>query len=102
VPEFEEASSARTVWAPLVEPGTVNEALNEPVGVVEIDRGEVVRAVPSYLTVIVEDPVKPVPETVTVEPMMPFVELRVIAEMMLKLEDAEFDDESVASTVWAP
>ena len=100
--EFEEASSARTLWAPFVEAGTVNEALNEPVGVVEIDTGEVVRVVPSYLMVIVEDPAKPVPETVTVEPMMPFDELRVIAEMMLKLEDAEFDDESVASIVWAP
>ncbi len=96
---FAKVSSARTVFAPFVDAGMLNVAVNEPVAVEVIAPGEVMTMVPSYFTVIVDDAAKPVPEIIIVEPTVPLDELSVIEETMLKLEVAELEDASVATTV---
>ncbi len=96
---FADVSSARTVFPPFVDAGMLNVALNEPVTVEVTTPGVVTTIVPSYFTVIVDDAAKPVPEIVIVEPTVPLDELSVIEETMLKLEVAELEDASVATTV---
>ncbi len=44
---------------------------------------------PSYFTVIVDEPAKPVPDTVTVEPTIPLVGLNVIEALTVKVAVAE-------------
>lgn len=62
----------------------VRLAVNEPVGVVEIDEGEVVSETPSNFTdVIVDDGEKPVPETEMTSPTDPEVSLRVMRALLL-------------------
>ncbi len=101
VAEFADESSARTVFAPFVDAGMLNVAVNEPAAVEVTEPGDVMTTVPSYFTVMVDEAAKPVPEIVIVEPTVPLDELNVIEETMLKLEVAELEDASVAMTVCA-
>jgi len=99
---FEEESVAVMVCAPLVElVGTLKLALNEPSLVVVMEVGVVGWAVPSYLMVMVDDPAKPVPETVTLVPVMPLTGLRTTDGWTVKTACPEWE-ESVAVTVWDP
>ena len=77
-------------------------ALKDPIVEEATVVGEVVTIVPSYLMVIVEEAAKPVPDTVIVVPTAPPVGLRVIDALTENCVDADFDDASVAVTVWAP
>ncbi len=88
-----------TEWAPVVEAGIVNVALNAPAVDVVTVAGEVVTVVPSYLMVMVEEAAKPVPVTVMVAPTLPLAGLSVMEEIMLKVAVAEWEDASVAVTV---
>ena len=67
-----------TVWGPRDEVGITKVALKVPVAVEVTVAGEVVCVTPSNLTVIVEVPAKPVPDTVTVPPTMLLGGLRLI------------------------
>src|SRR6266571_7105376 len=96
--EFENASVAVTAWAPFVETGTVNVALNEPVALVL----ELPMIVASNVTVIDEDPAKPAPLTVNEEPAWPPVGLNVIDAITVIEAVAVWEDASVAVTEWAP
>lgn len=72
-------SVAATVCDPAGEDGTVNVAVKEPEADVTREVGEVVSAVPSYVTdVIVEEVVNPVPVTVITSPTWPDVSLSVM------------------------
>ena len=62
-------SDIRTVCAPVTDAGTIKIVEKEPA---ELDV-VVVTVEPSYLTVIVDDPVVPLPDTVTVLPTAPVV-----------------------------
>ncbi len=73
--------------------------LKDPAEDVVIVVGEVAMVAPSYFIVMVEEAAKPVPDTVTVEPTIPLVELSVIEAMMLNAAVAECEDASVAVTV---
>ncbi len=64
-------------------------AMNEPEAEVVTAEGDVVCSVPSYFMVIVEEPAKPVPDTVTVEPTIPLVGLNVIEAVTVKEAVAE-------------
>jgi len=88
-----------TEWAPVVEAGIVNVALNAPAVDVVTVAGEVVTVVPSYLMVMVEEAAKPVPVTVMVAPTLPLAGLSVMEEIMLKVAVAEWEDASVTVTV---
>ncbi len=77
----------------------VNEAAKEPIVEEVIEVGDVVNVVPSYWTVMVDEAAKPVPETVTVVLTLPLDELSAIEESILKVDDAEFDDESIVKTL---
>ena len=80
VPVCDEPSVAVTVWAPFAEvPGTVNVAVNEPRLLLVTVVGVVGCVAPSYLMMIVEEAAKPVPDTVTVVPPIPFEGLSEIA-----------------------
>lgn len=61
--------------------------------------GEVACAAPSYLTVIVEEAAKPEPETVTVEPTLPLVGFRAMADVTMNAAESVFELASVAVTV---
>ncbi len=74
-------------------------ALNEPTVEVATVAGEVVCVTPSYFMVIVDEPAKPVPDTVTVEPTIPLVGFNVIEALTVKEAVAEWEDTSVAVTV---
>jgi len=54
---------------------------------------------PSNLAVIVLEPPKPVPDTVTVEPTLPLIGDRAIDGVTLKVAEAVLELESVADTV---
>jgi hypothetical protein len=101
-PVLPRASTAITVWAPIVEVGTAKVALKVPVEEDVTVVGEVVWATPSYLIVIVEEAAKPVPETVTVPPTMVLVGLRVTDALTVYVAEPVWADTSVAVTVWAP
>jgi len=88
-----------TEWAPVVEAGIVNVALNAPAVDVVTVAGEVVTVVPSYLMVMVEEAAKPVPVTVMVAPTLPLAGLSVMEEIMLKVAVAEWEEASVTVTV---
>jgi hypothetical protein len=89
-----------TVWRPAVEAGTVKVApVKEPVLPVLVVPPRVTDT-PSNLAVIVLEPPKPVPDTVTVEPTLPLVGDRVIDGVTLKVAEAVLELESVADTVW--
>ncbi len=72
-----------------MEAGTVKDAESEPVLEVATVAGEVVCVTPSYFMVIVEEPAKPVPDTVTVEPTIPLVGFNVIEALTVKEAVAE-------------
>jgi hypothetical protein len=86
VPVCDDASVAVTVWAPFVEvPGTVKVAVNEPRLLLVTVVGVVGCVAPSYLILIVEEEAKPVPDTVTLVPPIPFAGLREIAGVTVKV-----------------
>lgn len=95
-------SVARMVLGPAAELGIVKVVPNEPDEDVDTVEGEVVCAVPSYSIVIVAEPMKPVPVTVTTEPTLPLVELRAIEEETTNNEVAMLELASVAWIVFAP
>ncbi len=99
---FPRASTDVTEWAPVVEAGTVNVALNDPAEEDVTVVGVVDCVTPSYFTVIMDEPAKPVPETVTVEPTMPLVGFRLIEALIVKIAEPVCADTSVAATVCAP
>ena len=72
-----------------MEAGTVKDAENKPVLEVATVAGEVACVTPSYFTVIVEEPAKPVPDTVTVEPTIPLVGFNVTEAVTVKEAEAE-------------
>ena len=74
-------------------------ALKDPIVEEATVVGDVATIVPSYLTVIVEEAAKPVPDTVIVVPTAPPVGLRVMEALTENVADAEFEDASVAVTV---
>ncbi len=86
---FPRASVAVTVCEPRDEEGTVKVALKVPVVDEVIVPGEVVWVTPSYLTVIVEEAAKPVPDTVTVAPTMLLAGDRVIEAVTVNEAEAE-------------
>ncbi len=67
----------------------MKDAENEPVLLLVTVTGEVVCVTPSYFMVIVEEPAKPVPDTVTVEPTIPLVGFNVIEAVTVKEAVAE-------------
>ncbi len=71
-------------------------ALNEPTVEVATVEGDVVCVTPSYFIVIVDEPAKPVPDTVTVEPTIPLVGFNVIEELTVKVAVGELEEASVA------
>ncbi len=77
-------------------------ALNEPMLEEATDVGDVVCVVPSYFMVMVEEAAKPVPDTVTVEPTIVLVGLRLVAALTVKMLEAVCGDTSVAVTLCAP
>jgi hypothetical protein len=96
------ASVIVTVLAPVVEAGTVNVALvNEPVLLVLVVPLRVT-GTPSKVAVIVLEPAKPVPDTVTVEPTFPLVGLSVMAGITVNEADPDLELASVIMTVLAP
>ena len=72
--ECEKASVAVTVWGPPVPAGTVSDAVNAPIVLVL----ELPIAMASKVTVIAEEPEKPVPVTVNDEPTMPLAGVKVM------------------------
>ena len=98
--EWEEASVARTVFAPVEEDGTVNvvPAGMSPVPVVVT----VVCINPLNLIVVAELAANPEPVTATVVPVGPVVGLIEIEGDIEKVADFVLVKESVAVTVWAP
>jgi hypothetical protein len=99
---FPPASTTVKVWEPIGAVGTVRMALNEP----DVDEvtivGNVATAVPSNLTVMAEDDAKPLPETVTFEPVMLLVGLTLMDELMVNVADELSDDASMAWTRCTP
>ena len=65
--------------------GIVKVALNEPPLEVVIVLGDVGWVVPSYLMLILDDPAKPVPTTVTVAPPTPLLELSAMEGVTVKI-----------------
>jgi hypothetical protein len=65
------ASVALTVLSPVVDGGTVNRAVNEPIVFVVTVAGEVDTAVPANVIVMAELAAKPWPDTVTDVPLGP-------------------------------
>ena len=83
----------------MVELGTLNVAVKEPVAVVVIVAGEVVTVAPLNLIVTVDVPEKPVPVTVTVDPTVPLAGLRESVVFMVNVAEPESDWVSAAVTV---
>ena len=85
------------VWAPEVDAGTVNVADKPPVEVVvEVLN---VTVVPPNVAVTECEPSKPVPVTVTVEPTLPVVGLKLIEEVIVNVAEAVLVLPSVAEIV---
>lgn len=72
--ECEKASVAVTVWGPPVPAGTVSDVVNAPTVLVL----ELPIAMASNVTVIAEEPEKPVPVRVNDEPTVPLAGVKVI------------------------
>ncbi len=89
------ASVAVTVWAPNIEAGTVNDEVNRP----EASVPTVATVEELNVSVTVDEGVKLVPETVTGEPTVPDVGLRVIPGLSVKVAVAEWEKASVAVTL---
>ena len=75
----------------------MNVALNEPVVEVVTVAGDVVTVVPSYLTVIEDEAAKPVPDTVTFEPVILFVGLTLIDELTVNVAEELSEATSIAT-----
>ena len=96
------SSVAIMSWFPGDDAGTVNDALNEPVGVVVIVAGEVAIIVESNFKAIMELGAKLDPDTETDEPTIPFEGVAIIDGIVTpKVADASAP-ESMADTVWLP
>jgi len=99
---FELPSVAETVLEPDGDGGTVKVQVKVPEELLVTVDGEVICVAPSYLTVIVLEAAKLVPETVTVAPMLPLVGLRVTFGVSVNEADAELTLASVIVTVFVP
>ncbi len=73
-------------------------ALNEPTLLVVTVVGVVGCVVPSYLMVMVDDPAKPVPDTVTTVPPTPFAGLSAMDGVTLKVAEEECDASAAVTT----
>jgi hypothetical protein len=99
---LEEASLAATVWAPMTAGGTVKVQVNAPALEVVIEPCVQVTVAVSKVSVMLEDPAKPVPLTVTELPTAPLAAERLIDGTTLNVAAAEFVEASVPVTVWLP